>query len=170
MRRSPSALPRLRARSRDLVRNNPYARRAIAALVGNAIGTGITLGIKNEQLGEALEAVVRRGRFFGDHDLYGLQAMAARAGFESGDCLIVRERTSSAEAGRSGVPLKLKVLEGDFLDTNKTGRRPTAITPSPASRWIPGPPRRVSPVTPCIPAKRDLPAEVSRAFASWPRT
>ena len=35
------ALSRLRERSRDLVRNNPYATKAVHALVSNLVGTGI---------------------------------------------------------------------------------------------------------------------------------
>ena len=34
------ALARLRERSRDLVRNNPYATKAVQALVSNLVGTG----------------------------------------------------------------------------------------------------------------------------------
>jgi lambda family phage portal protein len=115
------SLPRLRARSRDLVRNNPYARRAITTLVGNAVGTGIMLGIKNAQAAKVWSQWLCEADFHGDHNLYGLQALGCRAAFESGDCLIVRVRTTMANAGRSGVPLRLKVLEGDFLDTTKTG-------------------------------------------------
>lgn len=116
-----SGLPRLRARSRDLVRNNPYARRAIAALVGNAVGTGITLGSGSKPLLKAWKGWAAAADFYGDCDLYGLQALAARAVFESGDCLVIRVRTNSADAGPSGIPLKLKVLEGDFLDAGVTG-------------------------------------------------
>ena len=35
------ALARLRDRSRDLVRNNPYAAKAVAALVSDMVGTGL---------------------------------------------------------------------------------------------------------------------------------
>ncbi len=35
------ALVRLRDRSRDLVRNNPYAAKAVQAVVSNLVGTGI---------------------------------------------------------------------------------------------------------------------------------
>lgn len=37
------ALSKIRERSRDLVRNNAYAARAAAEVVGNAVGTGITV-------------------------------------------------------------------------------------------------------------------------------
>src|SRR5512143_3745653 len=36
-----TALARLRDRSRDLVRNNPYAAKAVQAVVSNLVGTGI---------------------------------------------------------------------------------------------------------------------------------
>ena len=36
-----ASLASLRNRSRDLLRNNPYASKAIAELVGNTVGTGI---------------------------------------------------------------------------------------------------------------------------------
>ena len=36
-----ASLIHLRNRSRDLLRNNPYASKAIAELVGNTVGTGI---------------------------------------------------------------------------------------------------------------------------------
>src|SRR5512134_3040222 len=35
------AIARLRDRSRDLVRNNPYAAKAVTALVSNLVGTGL---------------------------------------------------------------------------------------------------------------------------------
>ncbi len=35
------AIARLRDRSRDLVRNNPYAAKAVQAVVSNLVGTGI---------------------------------------------------------------------------------------------------------------------------------
>lgn len=114
-------ISRLRSRSRDLVRNNPYARRAIAALVGNAVGTGVELGVKNAQAAKVFAAWARECDFYGDHNLYGLQAMIARAAFESGDCLIVRVRTKAEAAGASGVPLRIKVLEGDNLDVGIFG-------------------------------------------------
>lgn len=116
-----SGLALLRARSRSLVRDNPYARRAIAALVGNAIGTGITLGVKNEPVRKAWAKWCAEADFHRDCDFSGLQALAARASFESGECLLLRVRTTAADAGASGVPLRIKALEGDFRDTSVNG-------------------------------------------------
>lgn len=116
-----SGLARLRSRSRDLVRNNPYGRRAIRGLVANAIGTGVLLGIKNKQVAKVWREWIKEADFFGDHDFYGVQALASGTSFEAGDCLIIRVRVPAAQSGKSGVPMRLKVLEGDFLDTTKHG-------------------------------------------------
>src|ERR1035438_1575445 len=47
-----AGLVSLRNRSRDLLRNNPYATKAIAELVGNTVGTGI---VPQAKTGEASE-------------------------------------------------------------------------------------------------------------------
>ncbi len=117
-----SAGAKLRARSRDLVRNDPYAKRAIKALVANAIGTGITAESK-QPAGKPWKQWVKECDWLGKQDFYGLQALAARCMYESGEVLIVRRRLSGAQAAetKSGVPLQLMVLEPDYLDTNKHG-------------------------------------------------
>src|SRR5512134_921135 len=43
------ALSKLRERSRDLIRNNAYASRAAAEVVGNAVGTGITAQSRTDE-------------------------------------------------------------------------------------------------------------------------
>lgn len=110
------ALSRLRNRSRDLIRNNPYARRACDAWVANVIGTGILAKLSAGQ--EIWDKWVTECDADGRHDFYGLQRLIARTVFESGECLI-RLRWRLAEDGLS-VPLQLQVLEPDFLDASKT--------------------------------------------------
>jgi len=46
-----ASLINLRNRSRDLLRNNPYASKAIAELVGNTVGTGIVPQAKDRDAG-----------------------------------------------------------------------------------------------------------------------
>lgn len=115
-----SAGERLRQRSRDLVRNDPYGRRAIAALVANAIGTGITAD-SSSPAGAVWMAWAKECDFYGELDFCGLQALVARCIFEAGECLIVRVRMLASQAGKSGVPLKIKVLEPDYLDATRHG-------------------------------------------------
>lgn len=114
------ALHRLRARSRDLLRNNPYAVKAVASLVSNAIGTGITLKLSE---GQALWDQWVRECDAADHlDFYGLQALVCQTMHESGECL-VRLRARRPEDGLA-VPLQLEVLEPDYLDDFKSESLP----------------------------------------------
>jgi lambda family phage portal protein len=115
---------RLRERSRDLVRNNCYGNKAIEVFVCNAIGEGITAQArtKNDKLNEKIMEAWREWCQFcdadGDLDFFGLQALAARAMFESGECFIRFRDIGFSNTMR--VPLQLQVLEADFLDTAKT--------------------------------------------------
>ena len=111
---NPSAA-NARNRMRELVRNNPYANKAINILTAKKIGTGIRArpdaGAK-----PAWEEFVENCDFEGQLDFYGIQAMLARAADESGEVLVRRVRGTE---GR--VPLKLQVLEADYLDSSKFG-------------------------------------------------
>jgi len=106
------AMTLLRNRSRDLVRNNPYAAKAINALVSNAIGIGITATLSDGQ--DLWNTWVKECDAEGQLDFYGLQLLVARTVRESGECL-VRLRYRLPSDGLS-VPLQLQVLEPDYLD------------------------------------------------------
>lgn len=110
------ALHKLRERSRDLCRNNPYAVKAIASRVSNTIGTGIVAKWSDGQ--EVWDAWVKECDADGQHDFYGLEALVDRTVEESGECL-VRLRWRRPEDGLT-VPLQLQVMEPDFLDDLKT--------------------------------------------------
>jgi len=119
------ALVRLRDRSRDLVRNNPYAAKAVQAVVSNLIGTGILPRARSDDIALNDRADKLWARFAescdadGLTDFSGLQALIVRAIVESGECLLrIRERR--IEDGLP-VPLQLQLLEPDHLDTAKTG-------------------------------------------------
>jgi lambda family phage portal protein len=105
------ALERVRNRSRDMVRNNEYATRAIDTLTANTVGTGITV-----KMG-ALQKVWNRWIDYcdadGQLDFYGLQELAARTRFEAGEVLI-RRRLRTVDDGFE-VPFQLQVLEPDYL-------------------------------------------------------
>lgn len=113
------SLATVRNRSRELVRNNPHALRAINMLVSKSVGTGIRARWDKGAQPSWTE-FCDTCDFEGELDLYGLQAMVARASFESGEGLIRRIR------GRSGrVPLQLQVLEPDYIDSTRFGPSPT---------------------------------------------
>lgn len=117
-----TSLSILRARSRDLARNNPWARKAIEVLKTNVIGTGIRPNFqkKNARLVDSwrMWAETTECDFDGRMDFYGIQAMVMRNVAEAGEC-IVRKRVDSS----GKFPIKLQVLESDFLDMNKDGVR-----------------------------------------------
>jgi len=122
------ALSRLRERSRDLVRNNPYATKAVQALVSNLVGTGIMPRARASRQKLVRDADSLWQRFAetadadGQTDLYGLQALVARTMAESGEVLI-RLRDRRPEDGLP-VPLQLQLLEPDHLDPSKTAELP----------------------------------------------
>lgn len=113
-------LVKLRDRARDLGRNNPWARRAIQAIVTNTVGAGIVAQWS------APERQARWRAWFettgvdadGRADGYGLQSLILRAMVESGEVLI-RRRPRRPDDGYA-VPLQLQVLESDYLDHAKT--------------------------------------------------
>lgn len=113
-----SSLSYLRNRSRQLIRDNPYASRAAAGFVSKAVGTGITARPSAGAAAAWKEWTKARNCDFEEHFNYaGLQLLSAQAEFESGEVLIRRIRT------RTGmVPLKLQVLEPDYIDGTKFGR------------------------------------------------
>lgn len=116
-----AALPVLRARSRDLVRNNPYASKAIEVIVSNTVGAGIVPSAKSKssrrkQLADQLMAEwMLECDLHGRLDLYGIQALMMRAESEGGEAVLIRKL-----GGSGRVPLKLVLREGDYIDHTKT--------------------------------------------------
>lgn len=110
------AAARLRARSRDLVRNNPWASKAVAALTSNVIGAGIvpradvTTDTVWARWGDRADAAGRT-------DIYGLQAQIVRCMVESGEVLIRRRMRFSRDG--LDIPMQIEILEPDHLDTSR---------------------------------------------------
>lgn len=118
------ALARLRGRSRDLVRNNAYAKRAVESIVSNVIGEGITPRARtgDRARDQEIDSLWRTSSeeidADGQLDFAGLQALVVRSMAESGETLI-RYRPRRVADGYA-VPLQMQVLEADHLDTAKT--------------------------------------------------
>ena len=121
-------LPLLRHRARDAIRNDPWAKTAIARLVSNTIGSGIqahpqhpddaTRKRQKQLWDDSGEEIDADGLF----DLAGLQTLAARAFFSDGEVL-VRRRIRSRRDGLA-VPMQVQLLEGDLLPVCKNGLVP----------------------------------------------
>lgn len=124
---------RLRARARQLVRDNPYANRIVRVRVGHEIGHGITprSATGNESIDRRVDALWKewaaRCDVNGQLDFYGQQALAARTRAEGGEVLVRIRRLSAAaaRARRLRVPLLLEIIEADFLDDSKDELLPT---------------------------------------------
>jgi lambda family phage portal protein len=116
----------VRENVRHLARNNGYAVRALSTLMNNIIGTGIMVSFKNN--GARLDKSANRAwknwcevaDYEGHLDLYGLQNLAVRTWLESGMALVRYHRLSPAEAAGT-VPLRLQILEPDFIDGSRYG-------------------------------------------------
>jgi lambda family phage portal protein len=114
----------LRDRARSLLRDNAYASKGVAVLVTNRVGTGILASADgqnrrvNERLSARLERWIDRCDYTGRTDLYGIQALAERARVESGECFIRFVRLEEG-GDDDDIPLRLEVLEPDYLDTTK---------------------------------------------------
>ena len=116
------ALDLLRSRSRQMVRDNPYAARAVSVLVAHQIGAGITPRISSGDVQALWDDWAAKCDHDGMHDLGGLMALAARAMAEGGEALIRIRVVSRGEARRRDlpVPITLQVMEGDMLPLSTT--------------------------------------------------
>ena len=126
-------LRRLRDRSREMVRNNPYARQAKRTTQINVIGTGIKLqsqvlqlrGSKRDnRINNEIEA---KWSYWtrpnacdcsGRYSFHDFEWLAAGAMCESGEALF---RIVRRAFGESKVPLALQMIESDLLDESYNG-------------------------------------------------
>ncbi|HEM7896614.1 TPA: phage portal protein [Burkholderia cenocepacia] len=116
-------LPLLRSRARDAIRNDPWAKTAIARLVSNTIGNGIQAHPQHpndavrkmqKQLWEDSCEEIDADDLF---DMSGVQTLAARAFFSDGEVLVRRQFRSPSEG--LAVPMQIRLLEGDLLPMEK---------------------------------------------------
>lgn len=118
--------PRLRDRSRDLVRNDPLALKAVDVLISNIVGEGILPrpNTKDKAKNKAISAAFDKWAKSecdadGQLDFYGLQALMVSEMIEGGEVLVRRRRRKSTDG--LSVPLQLQVIEADQLDALRNG-------------------------------------------------
>lgn len=121
---SGTTLAYLRAQARDLVRNNPWARRGLRRIITNTVGWGI----KPKATGRNAKLVMDRFKLWGETTqcdaagrltFYGLQRLVMRTIVESGEVLI-RRRWRRPQDGLA-IPMQFQILEPDWIDTGKDG-------------------------------------------------
>ena len=121
------ALSKLRELARDLNRNNTWSRRGLQIVANNTVGWGITpkaVGVPPKLAQRALEIWNQWARSVRcDYDqrlpFNGIEALVMRTVVESGECLVVRQ--PALESDGLSIPLRLRVLEPDYLDTSRDG-------------------------------------------------
>lgn len=122
-----SALTSLRELSRDLRRNNGWARRGIEVIANNTVSWGIMPRSRpNRSLARNKAATqlwndwadTTECDFDGRVNFYGLQRLAMETIAESGEVIIVKQPPAD---GAATIPMRLQVLEPDYLDTSKHG-------------------------------------------------
>jgi lambda family phage portal protein len=123
------SLETLRNRHRQLVRDNPWAARAVRAIVNNTVGSGIagywTTGPTRTRAVEmnALWQEWSRSQTCdvgGRLNFDGLQGLMLRTVAEAGE-VIVRKRVVNRGPGR--VPLALQIIEPDHIDDTRDEQR-----------------------------------------------
>ena len=116
----------LRDRSRDLIRNNSYAKAARRSFAANVVGTGIRTGFRHPEdgLGEELR------QLWEDHscwqidadgvvDYYGLQALIAKVLFTCGEAFARRVNRKLSDG--LAVPLQVQLIDPAQLPLWKMG-------------------------------------------------
>lgn len=122
------ALGPLRDLSRDLRRNNGWAKRGIQAIVNNTVGWGIMPRPKPGRSQGRTRAAIELWNDWADEtacdydgrlNFYGLQRLAMETIAEAGEVLVVRQPAASSDG--LSIPLRIQVLEPDYLDSTRNG-------------------------------------------------
>jgi lambda family phage portal protein len=124
-------LETLRARSRDMVRNAPWATGAINTVVMNVVGTGLSLlprpdwealGMTEDEADEWTAQVEREFRLWAEsaecdvtrtQNFYGLQSLVFRSVLESGDVFVL---LPMIESRTNPYSLRIQVVEADRIE------------------------------------------------------
>lgn len=122
-----SGFERLRARARDLARNNEWMAKGLGVIEDDVVGSGFMVKFEHPDAGRAKEAAAIWKEWAdstqidaaGLQDVSGLLGLAVRTMAESGEFLL-RRRWRTPEDGLA-VPLQIQLLEGDHLDHLKEG-------------------------------------------------
>lgn len=121
------ALENLRARVRYLIRNEGLAKKAMRTIATNLVGTGI-IGESEEETFNAkqfnnsfeLWATSRFCDYDNRRNLYGLQWLAVETLVQSGAVFVQKIIVPPSKTPPGMIPLRIRLLEPDYLDTNKT--------------------------------------------------
>jgi lambda family phage portal protein len=117
------ALSKLRARSRDMVRNDPHAGRVVDIWTANVVGCGIVPRFRtgaqdlDRKALDLWQAWAEQCDAEGRTNFDGLTALMVRSMVEAGEALCRRRNRQLGDG--LAVPLQLQLLEPDYLDTSR---------------------------------------------------
>ena len=129
-----SGLRKLRDRSREMVRNNPYARQAKRTTQINVVGTGMKFqsdvsqlrgNKKDKKVNSMIESQWKEWcrpencDTAGRYSFHQFEWLASGALPESGEAIF---RIVRKPFGSTGIPLALQLIESDLLDEEYTGK------------------------------------------------
>ena len=115
-----AAAPTVRARARDAVRNDSWAKRGAEIWTECAVSSGIMPEPQtgtdrlDRQIREAFEEFNENCDASGQDDFFGLQDLASQTVFESGDVLIRRRWRRDSDG--LAIPVQFDLMEPDHLD------------------------------------------------------
>jgi len=119
---------RLRNVARELVRNNPHAKRGRQVIADGLIGPGVlpSIYLPNDKARRTkLESRLcelcdsKNIDLDGRLNLYGLQHLSVKAIVQDGEALLLRTRQSTASGTR--LPVQIQAVECDHLDVSVNG-------------------------------------------------
>lgn len=111
-------LVKLRERSRELIRNNHFAAKAVQSWKSAVIGAGINARYSDPKIQAAWDAWQRSCSADGLAHFAAVQAMVCQTVFESGECLVRYRQRRYADGLQP--PFQIQVLEPDYLDLGLT--------------------------------------------------
>ena len=123
------ALAPLRNRARNMARNSPWAPRLLDILVAHTVGTGLrpVVATGNEPLDRRVMELWEEWNVEADVEgalsFDAMQALALRSTIESGEVVFryINQPLKKNRNSGSPVPLKLQMLEADFIDHQRDG-------------------------------------------------
>lgn len=122
------SLAALRNISRDLYRNNGWARRGIKVIRHDTVGYGITAKASGSPQASKRAMDLWKAwanstacDFDGRLNFAGLQGLAMQTIIQSGEVLILKRTPEATQLNQPAIPLQLRVIEPDHLDSSKDG-------------------------------------------------
>jgi len=121
------ALTALRELSRDLRRNNGWAKRGVASIVNKTVAWGILAKPNDRSRARSEQALAiwndwcssTSCDYDGRLNFYGIQRLVMETVVESGEALVVRQPAATIDG--LPIPMRLHVLEPDYLDLTRNG-------------------------------------------------